>query len=131
MAKMTLGWSVRGGFDLDKVEAPTGVNSVGKPFGGIWLSPLTDTGTKWIEYCQKEEMDSFLRNNVIYEVQVERKGLYGFRTEPTKEKMMKILEDDSYRGFYVKDIYIGWDVPTVWVKSIDDIEFLMKEEIAG
>lgn len=130
MAKMTLAWSIRGGFDSKKVESPAGVNSAGKPFGGIWLSPITKTGSEWTDFCRKEEMDSFLRNNVLYHVQVERKGLYGFRTMPTKKKMEKILQDDAYRGFYVKNVYSSWDVPTVWVKSLEDIEFLLEEAFA-
>lgn len=131
MAKMSLGWSIRGGFDAEKVNPPSFVNSIGKPVGGIWLSPLTETGTEWTDFCKKEGIDSFLRDNTVYPVEVERNGLYGFRSEPSKEKIERIMKDDAYHGFYVRKVFSGWDVSTVWVKSLDDIEFLTGEELAS
>jgi len=128
---MTLGWSLCGGFDAKRVSEPTGVNAFGKPMGGIWLSPLTENGTEWTDFCKIEGMNSFLRKVVLYQVTVPKRGLYCFRSEPTEKKIEKILQDDSYRGFYIKNIYSGWDVPTVWVKSLSDVTFLGEQEMVS
>lgn len=131
MKTMKLGWSLCGGFNAKRVSEPTGVNAFGKPMGGIWLSPFTETGTEWTDFCKIEEMNFFLQNAVVYPVTVDKKGLYCFRSEPTPKKVEKILKDDSYRGFYIKNVYSGWDVPTVWVKSLSDITFLKEQEMVS
>lgn len=128
MDLLNLGWSVHGEMKASLLNKPSGVNSIGKPLGGIWLSPLSKTGTEWTDFCRMEEMHSFLRGNKIYAVSVRNKHLVEFTSEPSKDEIERVLADDTCRGFYIDDVIMGWDVRTVWVKSLADIEFHSEEE---
>lgn len=128
MRKMKLGWVLCGEFDEDKVVEASYVNSAGKPSGGIWLSPLTETGSMWSDFCKKEGMNGFLRHHHLCEVEVIKKGIHRFRSRPTKKKIEQIMMDSTKTGFFVPVVYDLWDVPTVWLKDASALTILRKKE---
>lgn len=112
-------------FDPERIEKDGFINSVGKPTGGIWLSPVTDNQSEWERFCA-EELEGRLRYTYVYNVELTFEGIKVFHAPPSIKELEKVMDNTACAGFYLKGIHPKWDVQSLWLK--DDRNILSMKE---
>ena len=113
---LTFGMTIKNAFDEEAVVTKHFANSVNKPVGGLWLSPIAEGKSEWVRFCEKE-MPDWIRNSYHYEVELTFDGIRIFTAPPTKDEMQALLSDNECNGFFVIGVHTGRDVQSLWVKD--------------
>lgn len=119
------GLVTRSKFNKNEVEGMH-INSLNKPTGGLWLSPMVQDTSEWVRFCQKE-MEERLIECAFYEAKLSLDNVKLFSSPPTKDELMAIKNDESCAGFFLTGIHPGWDVQTLWMKDDRNIKKLKKK----
>lgn len=122
---LTFGMTTKNRFEATHIDTKHFANSLNKPVGGLWLSPIAEGKSEWVRFCEKE-MPDWIRGSYHYEVKLTFDGIRLFTAPPTRDEMEAVLGDNECNGFFVIDVHAGWDVQSLWVKDSRNIK-----EIAG
>lgn len=113
---LTFGMTLKRAYEEEMVSVNHLVNSINKPIGGLWLSPMEQGKSEWVRFCEKE-MPDFIGGSYHYEVQLTFDGIRIFTEPPTQDEMQLIVRDNECNGFFLIGVHSGWDVQSLWVKD--------------
>lgn len=117
---LQFGMTTKTPFDRTALEYSS-INAVGKPTGGIWLSPMAGEVSEWVRFCRKE-MPDWIHRAHHYEVWLNFEGIRCYTEPPTKEELLQLLQDTECKGFFLIGIHSNWDVQSLWLKDASSFE---------
>ncbi|WP_442638111.1 hypothetical protein [Rossellomorea marisflavi] len=121
------GTLLRSKFSEEEITPFSYINSHNKPTGGVWLSPLSESGSEWTDFCRKEIPD-FLKRATLYKMKVDMSKILIFNQEPKKEEIEAFMKNEAYLGFFLNQNCDIWDVRSLWLKDNRAIIEILGEE---
>ena len=119
-AVLTFGMTTKQRFNEKEIGTRHILNSLNKPMGGLWLSPMADEKSEWVRFCEKE-MPDWIRGSYHYEVSLTFDNIRIFTKPPLKDEMEAIVSDNECNGFFVIGVHRDWDVQSLWLKDSRNI----------